>query len=137
MQIESSTFYKAAAKNNSIDLDLIKNIGDSVFLEMNRLTKNPPNLILDLRGLARRFVRREKTEHVLRNLKITIADPNDFKDKEELAREIIMLEGIIDKYKDFSQKKKEKRSLRYAPKSFMESSIQQKEVQEASKDNSI
>jgi hypothetical protein len=135
MQIESKDLYKEVAEKNSVNLELIKSIGDTVFLEMNRLIKNPPNLILDLRGLGRRFVRKKKSESVLRNLKLDIVDPANKRSKEELQSEIEMLEGLLIKYEVFLEKKRKTKELRYAFETPLQSSVQKEEIQEASKDH--
>jgi hypothetical protein len=135
MQIESKQLYKQVAEKHNVDLELIQNLGNMAFQEMNKLTKNPPNLILGIRGLGIRFVRKKKSINVLRNLKLDLIDPNNKRDKEEVQKDIEIIEGLLARYEVFLNKKKEYKLLRNAFKPPLESNIQQEEIQTTSQDN--
>lgn len=57
MQAELKHIYSKLSKEKNISEDLLKAIGSSVFRETLDTIKNPPNLILKLKGIGRWFLR--------------------------------------------------------------------------------
>lgn len=139
MQIESKELYNIVAKKESLDPYLVKSIGDVVFKKMNRLTSDPPNLVLNLRGLGRRFIRRKKTLDLIAGLKYIIKEIEEGKrnrlPKEVLIKDLEFMENLMKRYERYMEKKKEYKKIRYASDSSLEPTVQQREIQETGSDN--
>lgn len=111
MQLESKDFYKIAAERNGHSFDLIKSIGDAVFRSMSDLQRDPPNLILNIRGLGRRFVRKTKLNEKLDKMEIDYRNiyngvPLKFgRTKEDVDTDRIILDRLSDLYISFLDKK--------------------------------
>lgn len=139
MQIESKELYNIVAKKELLDPYLVKSIGDVVFKKMNRLTSDPPNLVLNLRGLGRRFIRRKKTLDLIAGLKYIIREIEEGKrnrlPKEALIKDLEFMENLMKKYERYMEKKKEYKKIRYASEPSLEPIVQQREIQETGSDN--
>lgn len=117
MQLESKDFYKLVTEKYGIPVELVKSIGDCVFRELADLQKDPPNLILDVRKLGRRFVRKKK---VYERLEKSLYDRQDIangtmrfpKDKEEVDKEIAILIRLQQWYEYYLEDKAHRKTLR-------------------------
>lgn len=117
MQLESKDFYKLVTEKHGIPFDLVKSIGDCVFRELSDLQKDPPNLILNVRKLGRRFARKKK---VYERLSKATLDHRDFlngsqrfpRDKADIDQEIRVLTRLQTWYESYLEEKTRKKTLR-------------------------
>lgn len=139
MQLESKHIYKNVAATKGLPEDLVKSIGDAVFQSLYALQRDPPNLILVLKGLGRRFLRKKKTQERLyyleRERERVVADEG-YKTLKEVDDEAIMLRRAMDWYDEFSAMRKHIKTLRDEYPTSVEPSGPPKEVQQAGGDNS-
>lgn len=68
MQADLNKICNKISKEKDIDLDLLKAISNSVFKELASVQKNPPNLILNLKGIGRWFLRKQQMERKIEYL---------------------------------------------------------------------
>lgn len=123
---------------SQLKLDLVKSIGDAVFQSFGELQRDPPNLILGLRGIGRRFVRRKKIHDWLIKLERTreaIVAGDCRKDLKQTDEEAIKLRRILDWYDEFTAKRLRIKTLRNEYPTPVEAPVQQKEVLQAGKND--
>ena len=58
MQTRINTIYERASEKNDLDYDLVKNIGDSIFMEWQKAMKDPPSVVIKVRGFGYFFLRK-------------------------------------------------------------------------------
>lgn len=118
MQLESKHIYQATAEQWNLDPDLVKSVGDAVFRELSELQRNPPDLILHVRGLGRRFVRRSKLIDKIEKLlldKRCLAEGKQLKygrTSEHVEQEEKMLFGLRERYEAYLDEKYRMKEVR-------------------------
>lgn len=135
MQVEGQHIYKNVAVGNRLSQELVKSVGDCIFQSFNELQKDPPNLILNLRGIGRRFVRRKKIhdriDTLIRMREGIVSGLHYRKEMKEIDDEIKHLRTILDWYDEFTEKSKYIKTLRNDYPTPVEPPIQAKNVHQA------
>lgn len=117
MQTESKHIYQNVAQKENIPLELVKSIGDAVFRSLSELQRNPPNLILNVKGLGRRFVRKSKVEETLFRLELRQQDlaagiAPKFVNLEDIHADRKVLHRLMMLYGNYLTEKQEVKTLK-------------------------
>lgn len=124
MQSDHNIIYKKTADRTGESEQLYKDIGNSVFAELNSSLRRPKSLIIKLKGVGAWFLRRKRM-----NITVTNFPPTDghtcqsagelklLKDKQELHQ--IFLDRLKD-YEAFIEKRNQIRKIRYASQTLLE-----------------
>lgn len=135
MQLESQHIYKGVASRHNLKAELVKSIGDAVFQSFSDLQRDPPNLILDLKGIGRRFLRRKKIndriDTLIRMREGIVAGRHYRKEVKEIEDEIKHLRILLDWYDEFTAKRNYIKTLRHEYPSPLESAVQPEGVHPA------
>lgn len=115
MQLESHHIYKGVSDKHNLPVDLVKSLGDCVFQSLSDLQRDPPNLILVIRGVGRRFIRKKKVQEKIAKLEISkdfiIAGVNRGT-VTEVDNELKILRSVLDWYDEFTAERKYVKTLR-------------------------
>lgn len=115
MQLESHHIYKGVSDKHNLPVDLVKSLGDCVFQSLSELQRDPPNLILVIRGIGRRFIRKKKVQEKIAKLEISkdfiIAGANRGT-VTEVDNELKILRSVMDWYDEFTAERKYVKTLR-------------------------
>lgn len=68
MQADIKTIAKKLSKEKKMDYDLLKAVGDTVFKYTGEILKNPPNLIINLKGVGKWYLRKQQMERKIEYL---------------------------------------------------------------------
>lgn len=68
MQADIKTIAKKLSKEKKMDYDLLKAVGDTVFKYTGEVLKNPPNLIINLKGVGKWYLRKQQMERKIEYL---------------------------------------------------------------------
>lgn len=139
MQLESKDIYNLTSRDYTLDFDLVKSVGDAVFKSLSDLQRDPPNLILDVRGLGRRFVRYKKTlekydKHLfdVRDLHagtLRFRTPEDVQESDKLYTKILAL------YEKYLAEKQRIKTIRREIEALTQPAVQTQQLSEPSEDN--
>lgn len=115
MQLEGKHIYKLVHQKNDIPEDLVKSIGDCIFKNLNKLQSNPPNLIINIEGLGRRYLRRAKIEDRLRLMELFRKQDEQTKHPDHIAvmrADEITMKRISAIYKLYIEKRERIKTIR-------------------------
>ena len=117
MQADIKTICKKLSKEKNLDYDLLKAVGDTVFKHTGEVLKNPPNLIINLRGIGRWYLRKQQMERKIEYLEDyykystgVLPEPiGKYWENKELKEK---LESLLPKYQEYLEGKKKNLELR-------------------------
>lgn len=117
MQADIKTIAKKLSKETEYSYDLLKAVGDTVFKYTGEVLKNPPNLIVNLRGIGKWYLRKQQMERKIEYLEDyykyssgVLPDPlGKYWENKELKGN---LESLLPVYEDYLFKKDQLRKLR-------------------------
>jgi|694.fasta_scaffold00342_17 hypothetical protein len=117
MQADIKTICKKLSKEKNIDYNLLKAVGDTVFKETKKVLNNPPNLIINLKGLGRWYLRKQQMERKIEYLEDyykyesgVLPEPlGKYWENKEVKEK---LEALLPVYEKYLNRKQEVRDLR-------------------------
>lgn len=117
MQADIKTITKKLSKEKGIDYDLLKAVGDTVFKYTGEVLKNPPNLIIYLKGIGKWYLRKQQMERKIEYLEDyykystgVLPDPlGKYWENKELKEK---LESLLPIYNNYLEEKKQMFELR-------------------------
>ena len=117
MQADIKTIAKKLSKEKKMDYDLIKAVGDTVFKYTGEVLKNPPNLIINLKGVGKWYLRKQQMERKIEYLEDyykystgVLPEPlGKYWENKELKEK---LESLLPIYEEYLKEKKEMLELR-------------------------
>lgn len=117
MQADIKTVSKKLSKEKGIDYDLLKAIGDTVFKYTGEVLKNPPNLIINLKGFGKWYLRKQQMERKIEYLEDyykystgVLPEPlGKYWENKELKEK---LENLLPVYEQYLKEKKDMFELR-------------------------
>ena len=117
MQADIKTIAKKLSKEKKMDYDLLKAVGDTVFKYTGEVLKNPPNLIINLKGVGKWYLRKQQMERKIEYLEDyykystgVLPEPlGKYWENKELKEK---LESLLPIYEKYLKEKKEMFELR-------------------------
>ena len=117
MQADIKSICKKLSKEKGIDYDLLKAVGDTVFKYTGDVLKNPPNLIIYLKGIGRWYLRKQQMERKIEYLEDyykystgILPEPlGKYWENKELKEK---LESLLPVYQTYLSEKQQLRDLR-------------------------
>lgn len=117
MQADIKSICKKISEDKDISYDLIKAVGDSFFKYTGNILKNPPNLIINLKGIGKWYLRKQQMERKIEYLEdfykfsenIYSEDFGKYIENKELKEK---LESLLPLYEQYLKEKKEMFELR-------------------------
>lgn len=117
MQADIKTIAKKLSKEKKMSYDLIKAVGDTVFKYTGEILKNPPNLIINLKGVGKWYLRKQQMERKIEYLEDyykystgVLPEPlGKYWENKELKEK---LESLLPIYEKYLKEKKEMFELR-------------------------
>lgn len=117
MQADIKTIAKKLSKEKGIDYDLLKAVGDTVFKYTGEVLKKPPNLIINLKGIGKWYLRKQQMERKIEYLEDyykystgVLPEPlGKYWENKELKEK---LESLLPVYENYLKDKKEMVELR-------------------------
>lgn len=138
MLLESKDIYTAVAAENTLKRDLIESVGNTIFKHFAELQRKPPDLILDLQFIGRRFIRKKELEEQISWLNWEIAHLRG-KDKDwdvnEQLDELEILIRLHLRYEEFLADKREVKRKQYEFYASLGLAVPSLEVYKAGPDN--
>jgi len=138
MLLEGKDIYDAVGTENGLSSDLVTSIGNAVFRSFADLQRNPPDVILDLQGIGRRFLRKKLLEEQIAKVNWQIAylrgKDKDWDVNEELD-ELEILTRLYLRYEEFLDAKKEIKRKQYEFYASMGLAVPSLEIYKTSTDN--
>lgn len=138
MLLESKDIYNGVAAENDLKRDLIESIGNTIFKQFAELQRKPPDLILDLQFIGRRFIRKKELEEQISRLNWEIAYLRG-KDKDwdvnEQLDELEILIRLHLRYEEFLADKREVKRKQYEFYASLGLAVPSLEVYKAGQDN--
>ncbi len=120
MQKTCNDIYSQVAQKYSLDTDMVKFVGDSVFAEVNIKLRKPSSLIIKIRHLGSFFMRRNNLlKYVARN---------EVKELEEQIRyDLELFKERVREYEKYIEKRDKLRKKRYETQEIIQPLVQEED----------
>lgn len=138
MLLESKDIYNGVAADNDLRKDLIESIGNTILKHFAELQRRPPDLILELQFIGRRFIRKKELEEQISRLNWEIAylrgKDKDWNVNEQLD-ELDILIRLHLRYEEFLADKREVKRKQYEFYASLGLAVPSLEIYKAGQDN--